>query len=147
MELILWRHAEAEDGFPDDARKLTPKGEMQAEKMAAWLRGRLPENARIIASPTKRTRQTAEALAPGYSVVKRIGPGASVEDVLNSAGWPGEGEAVVVVGHQPNIGEVCAALLSKNLTGGLVVKKGSVWWFSNGKGSVLLKAVMTPSLL
>jgi len=29
MELILWRHAEAEDSFPDAGRKLTAKGLVQ----------------------------------------------------------------------------------------------------------------------
>ena len=41
MDLILWRHAEAIDGMPDLARKLTPKGAKQAREMAAWLRPRL----------------------------------------------------------------------------------------------------------
>ena len=35
MELLLWRHAEAEDGFPDAERRLTPRGEQQAQRMAA----------------------------------------------------------------------------------------------------------------
>ena len=51
MELVLWRHADAEDGIPDEARKLTPKGIRQAERMAAWLRERLPQHARILNSP------------------------------------------------------------------------------------------------
>ena len=147
MELILWRHAEAEDGFPDEERRLTPKGEKQAEKMAAWLKNRLPDNVGIIASPTKRTRQTAEALSADYKALKQIGPGATVADILSAAGWPTENEAVVVVGHQPAIGEVCAHLLSKNAVGGHEVKKGAVWWFSNDKGRPLLRAVMSPSLL
>ena len=35
MELILWRHAEAEDTNPDLARALTRKGRNQASRMAA----------------------------------------------------------------------------------------------------------------
>ena len=34
MDLILWRHAEAEDGMPDAGRKLTEKGLKQAQQMA-----------------------------------------------------------------------------------------------------------------
>ncbi len=34
MDLLLWRHAEAEDGTPDLKRKLTPRGEKQARQMA-----------------------------------------------------------------------------------------------------------------
>ena len=44
MDLILWRHAEAEDWQPDDAhrgsdldRALTARGEKQAARMAAWM--------------------------------------------------------------------------------------------------------------
>jgi len=33
MDLILWRHADAEDGVPDSGRKLTAKGEKQARQM------------------------------------------------------------------------------------------------------------------
>ena len=37
MELILWRHAEAEDAEPDLTRNLTSKGNRQAALMARWL--------------------------------------------------------------------------------------------------------------
>ncbi len=40
MDLILWRHAEAEnaeEGRDDLSRALTPKGERQALRMASWL--------------------------------------------------------------------------------------------------------------
>jgi phosphohistidine phosphatase len=147
MELILWRHADAEDGTPDEARKLTPKGEKQAEKMAAWLRERLPENRRVIASPAKRAMQTAEALTGDYTIVNQIGTGASAESVLNAAGWPDEDGTVVVVGHQPTIGEVAAQLLSKNAVGGYQVKKGAIWWFSIKDRTTVLKAAVSPSLL
>ena len=35
MELLLWRHAEAEDGDDDMKRRLTSRGEKQARSMAA----------------------------------------------------------------------------------------------------------------
>ena len=34
MDLLLWRHAEAEDGIPDLKRKLTKRGEKQAQQMS-----------------------------------------------------------------------------------------------------------------
>ena len=37
MDLILWRHAEAEVGSDDLARRLTVRGAKQARQMAAWL--------------------------------------------------------------------------------------------------------------
>jgi phosphohistidine phosphatase SixA len=62
MDLILWRHADAEDAIPDLTRNLTTKGDRQAKRMAGWLRVHLPKQARILSSPANRSRQTADAL-------------------------------------------------------------------------------------
>ncbi len=48
MDLILWRHCEAEPGEPDLGRRLTSKGVKQAERMAAWLDAHLPDTCRIL---------------------------------------------------------------------------------------------------
>ena len=64
MELILWRHAEAADGGPDMARRLTLKGLRQAQDVAGWLRPRLAKHTRIIVSPAQRTRQTPPRPVP-----------------------------------------------------------------------------------
>lgn len=150
MELILWRHAEAEDGIPDEGRKLTVKGEKQAAKMAAWLNAHLPEGPRILVSPTARTRQTAAALARDYTIVKEVGPGVSVAALLGAAGWPDAKGTAVVVGHQPTLGQVAAYLLS-NTQESWSVKKGGVWWFTNrarlDETQTILKAVMSPEFL
>ena len=87
MELILWRHAEAEDGVLDAERKLTNKGLRQAKSMADWLKAKLPENSRVIVSPTKRTQQTAMALGCGFETSREIAPGASADMILAAAGW------------------------------------------------------------
>ncbi|MDP3483141.1 MAG: histidine phosphatase family protein [Sulfuricella sp.] len=150
MDLILWRHAETEDGFPDEGRKLTVKGEKQAAKMAEWLKAHLSEGARILVSPTTRTRQTAAALTRDGIIVKEVGPGASVAGLLGAAGWPDAKGAVVVVGHQPMLGEVAAYLLA-NAQESWNIKKGAVWWFSNrtrqDEPQTILKAVMSPEFL
>ncbi len=129
MELILWRHAEAHDGAPDLERELTGKGQKQAEKMATFLRARLPENIRILVSPSKRTQQTAHALTKHFSTEPAIGPGASAQDILDAAGWPDAENDVLIVGHQPALGQI-AALLLANSKSGFSVKKGAVWWLS-----------------
>ena len=77
MDLILWRHAEAEDGVPDLTRKLTPKGAKQAQRMAEWLERHLPERCRILASPAVRAQETARALGRRFRTVDDIAPGAS----------------------------------------------------------------------
>jgi phosphohistidine phosphatase len=150
MELILWRHAEAEDGFPDMARVLTEKGHKQASDMAAWLKKRLPTDTRILVSPAIRTQQTALALTKDFSTVEAISPGADAAAILNAAGWPREGGTVLIVGHQPTLGEVLAHLLV-NQYDSWSVKKGSIWWLASrkrGNGSeTILKAALTPDLL
>jgi len=150
MELILWRHAEAEDGFPDSERKLTAKGEKQAAAMAAWLKARLPEGYRVVASPARRTQQTAKALMASFETEREIGVGTSVEALLGAVGWPDAKGAVVVVGHQPTLGEVAAYLLAdrKNSWN---IKKGAVWWLSNRNrrddNPTVLKLAISPDLL
>lgn len=150
MELVLWRHAEAEDGFPDMQRKLTDKGHVQAKNMAAWLKARLPKHARILVSPALRTQQTAQALAEEFITVNALAPGAEAQDILNAAQWPDHDGTVVIVGHQPTLGEVAAQLLG-NTEYSLSVKKGAVWWFASrdrhGAGATVLKASITPELL
>lgn len=127
MELILWRHAEAEDGAPDAARQLTEKGLDQAKRMAGWLKSKLPEKTQVIVSPTRRTQQTAMALRPNFVTNNEIGPGASVESILTVADCPNAQGAVVIVGHQPTLGDVASYLIPA-IPPGLSVKKGSVWW-------------------
>ncbi len=129
MELILWRHAEAHEGSPDLERELNAKGQKQAEKMASFLRARLPENIRILVSPAKRTQQTAHALTKHFFTEPAVGPGASAQDILDAAGWPDAESNVLIVGHQPALGQI-AALLLANSKGGFSVKKGAVWWLS-----------------
>ena len=113
MDLILWRHAEAEDFAASDlARALTTRGRKQAQNVAKWLRTRLPDDAVVLASPAVRTIQTAETLSDQYRVVRELAPNASADDVLTAAGWPnGIAQTVVIVGHQPTLGHVAAQLL------------------------------------
>lgn len=158
MQLILWRHAEAEDFAASDlARQLTTRGRKQAQNVARWLRARLPDDAVILASPAARTIQTAEALTDQYRVVRELAPDASVDAVLTAAGWPeGIAPAVVVVGHQPTLGEVAAHLLDagadKNArTRGWAVKKAGVLWIASrerlGDDQAVLHAAITPELV
>lgn len=129
MELILWRHAEAADGMPDMERPLTDKGHKQAERMAQFLRARLPHGTRILASPALRTQQTVQALTKHYTTDPHVAPGASADAVLQAADWPSHGGCVLVVGHQPTLGSVAAQLLCGDCAT-LSVKKGAIWWLA-----------------
>jgi phosphohistidine phosphatase len=148
MDLILWRHAEAEDpgGKPDTERSLTKHGRKQAQTMAEWLKTRLPDKCRILVSPSKRTLQTVEPLGVAFETDKRVAPDVSPTSVLDAAGWPEAGGAVMVVGHQPTLGEVAAELLEAG--GGIAIPKGAIWWFATKApgAEVKLVAAMKPDL-
>ena len=162
MDLILWRHAEAqehpqgEQGEQGDAldlaRRLTPRGEKQAARMAAWLDRQLPEGTRIWSSPAARTEQTAQtvqALGRKYRVSEALAPGASPAHLLELVQWPGGRSPVLVVGHQPTLGRVVAQLLdATDPTQPWSVRKGAVWWLRlrdrEGVPQLTLHAVVGP---
>lgn len=170
MDLILWRHAQAEalplpegatapagaltleiDWAADLARVLTPKGHRQAAAMGAWLRERLPQDARVLVSPAQRTQQTALALGRSFKTVCAIDPRADADAVLRAVRW-GHADAgtVVVVGHQPTLGQVAARLMTgQDLDWS--VRKGAVWWLRSrdrqGEAQVVLHAVINPESL
>jgi phosphohistidine phosphatase len=149
MDLILWRHAEAEDDAPDRERKLTAKGRRQAEKVAGWLNARLPDDAQVLASPTARTQETAAMLKRPFDTVAAIGPGATWAAITEAAGWPDHRGTIVIVGHQPVLGEVAAQLLAGHVSS-WSVKKGALWWFTHrGRDSTgtMLRAVIGPDLV
>ena len=150
MDLILWRHAEAEDGLPDLERPLTPRGQKHAARMAGWLQQRLPAKFVVLASPARRAQDTAQALGAPFRTVTALAPGAAVRDILGAADWPGRKSAVVVVGHQPDLGRV-AALLVSGTEASWSVKKGGLWWLSDrvrDEGAqVVVRAVVAPDLI
>ena len=150
MDLILWRHAEAEPGEPDLGRRLTAKGIKQAERVAGWLDGHLPDTTRILASPADRAQQTALALKRKFRTVDELAPGATATAVLTAAGWPDSRESVLVVGHQPTLGEVASLLLAgQELPWSM--RKSAVWWLSNrvrdGVSAVVLRVVIGPDFV
>ncbi|MDC7710304.1 SixA phosphatase family protein [Vogesella indigofera] len=150
MDLILWRHAEAEEGSDDMQRALTRRGQKQASAMATWLRKQLPDDFALLASEALRSQQTAALFAKSYEVVPELNPDASVEQVLTAIDWPRSGKTIVLVGHQPYIGRLAATLMSEQP---LLwsVKKGAIWWLSHrerhGIEQIRLKAMMTPAML
>lgn len=150
MDLLLWRHAEAEDGEDDFERALTARGEKQAAAVARWLHQHLPRHLRIIASPTVRTRQTAEALDLPFEIERRIGPEAGAPDLLAAAGWPTTRGAVLLVGHQPGLGQL-ASLLLAGQEAEWSIKKGVLWWLSRrvreGEPQTVLRTVVAPDFL
>lgn len=148
MELILWRHADAESGIPDDERRLSAKGLKQAERVAEWLKGRLPKDTVILVSPARRAQETARALAKKFEIRAEIGTTATPRAVLNAAGWPSGEGVVVMVGHQPTLGQAIALALIGNAAE-WSVRKGAIWWLErrDRDAETLVRAVISPDLL
>lgn len=150
MDLILWRHAEAADGRPDTARPLTSHGREQAREMAAWLRPRLPEPLLVLVSPARRAQQTAAALDRPFETSPAIATGACARDLLRAAEWPESTRTVLLVGHQPALGEV-AALLLTGQEAPWRIAKGAVWWLHRrqrgGRHEVVLRLALESGLL
>ena len=144
MDLVLWRHAEAHEaleGGDDMARVLTSRGEKQAFRMAAWLDRQLPESTRILVSPARRTEQTVAALQRKFKVSPELSPGCSVDELLALAQWPDGKGCVLVVGHQPTLGQTIARLMGLSASE-CAFKKGAVWWLRSRSRDAIVQTVL-----
>ena len=150
MDLIVWRHAEAEDGVPDLERRLTAKGRKQAERVAQWLLQRLPARFVLLASPATRAQQTAEALGVPIKTERALAPGATPAALIKACGWPDYKGAAVLVGHQPDLGRLVSQLVAGSAMN-CSIRKGGLWWISNRvrdeKDQVVVRSVVSPDLL
>ena len=157
MDLILWRHAEAEDWLLGDPqvgvdldRSLTQRGEKQAARMAAWLDRQLPEGARILVSPARRCEQTALALGRKYKIRSELAPESTPAQLLELVQWPLGKSPILVIGHQPTLGQTIAQLLGLQESD-CAVKKGAVWWLRNrerdGLSQTVIVTVQSPEVL
>ena len=130
QQLILWRHAEAEDqqsGQTDLERALTARGRKQAARMGRWLDARLPADTHVITSPALRAQHTAAGLQRPVQVMDQVAPVAAAADLWQAVVGCGA-TTVLLVGHQPSLGQLAAWLLSGEEQS-WSVKKGGIWWF------------------
>lgn len=158
MDLLLWRHAQAHEalaGFDDLSRPLTPKGEGQAARVAAWLDRQLPESARVLVSPAKRTEQTAQALKRKFKLRDELVPESSADEVLALIKWlpetgPQSSRPILLVGHQPYLGHIATRLLGM-ADPDCFIHKGAVWWLRSelrdGQLKTSLMSVISPQLI
>ena len=150
MDLLLWRHAEAQDGQDDLARPLTEHGHRQAKRIARWLERHAPEDLRRCCSPARRARETLEAWTQDYELLPEAAPGAAPLAVLAAIGWPELERPTLIVGHQPELGRLASLLLSGQ-EADWTIKKGALWWFSNrvrdDETQTVLRAVMPADLV
>lgn len=157
-KLLVMRHGEAGPGGADAARRLTSRGEQEAEKMARWLVERLMTGEltmpRLYASPYVRAQQTAQRLcdALGCSVetLDFITPDDSPSAVGEWLLEQPEGTPMMLVSHMPLVGEL-AGLLVEGIpaqrvgfpTAAIAEFEADVW----APGCAQLKRFIQPSQL
>jgi phosphohistidine phosphatase len=133
---MLWllRHAEAEDGLPDDDRPLTERGAMQADAAGRALAVLGVQVDACLSSPKLRALQTAERACEPIGVPVTVEPALSGEpfDVRELTAGLGD---VLLVGHDPSF-----SLLLHDLTGAQArMKKGGLAGISKGELVTLLR--------
>ena len=133
---MLWllRHAEAEDGLPDDERPLTERGAMHADAAGRALAVLGVHLDACLTSPKLRAVQTAERACEPLGIPVTIEPALSGEpfDVQDLTAGLGD---VLLVGHDPSF-----SLLLHDLTGAQArMKKGGLAGISKGELVTLLR--------
>ncbi|MCC2957366.1 histidine phosphatase family protein [Massilia sp. IC2-477] len=154
MDLILWRHAEAEphveegDVAGDLRRALTPKGKRHAARVGAWLHRQLPDDVRVLCSPAKRCVQTVEALGRNYKLLDALAPDSNAEAILDAASWPEHRQPALIVGHQPLLGHVASLVLCGGKQDWRIRKAGVFWITRKGSdGLPYVKLVVGPDFI
>ncbi|HEX6002825.1 MAG TPA: histidine phosphatase family protein [Burkholderiales bacterium] len=146
MDLILWRHADAESGIPDEERRLTARGHDQAQRTAAWLKPRLPGATIVRTSPARRAQETARALTDAFEVCPEIATLATPVAILEAAGWPDAPGAVVVVGHQPTLGQALALAITGRVAD-FHLENGALCWLAREGRRTRVRALLPPDLI
>ena len=108
----------------------------------------------MLVSPALRTRQTAAALNRKLRIVEGLAPGAGPHQLLDAARWPDSREPVVLVGHQPALGQLAAYLMAGAAAAdgqAWTLRKGALWWLRQRQREhgteVVLVTVRTPEML
>lgn len=163
--LILWRHAEAEDESntgKDSDRLLTKRGQKDALKMAKWLYPHLPANTRVLSSPARRCLETVAALEAvaaadveremplKVEVVEFLSIRNSLQTLIERLVNDNHHETILIIGHQPNLGLLISSLLGIDRDA-CAVKKGAIWWLRQrveaDARQVYLFSVQSPRLI
>jgi len=119
--LYLLRHgiaADAAAGLSDADRALTAEGARKLKGIAGGLKrlGLSPDV--VLSSPLRRAQETAAVLVAGVNpslpveVYDRLAPGHSASDVVSALRPYRGAQQIVLVGHQPDLGELASYLLT-----------------------------------
>ncbi|MCQ8894016.1 MAG: phosphohistidine phosphatase SixA [Methanolinea sp.] len=136
MDIYIVRHGKAEkrvaEGKEDEKRGLTAKGRKEVRKIASWLKESAPLPDWIATSPLVRARETASIIAQEMGKEDSIeewdelSPGHDPKDLLDRlALHPGDSIGMVV-GHEPQLSQFLALLISGNTSPRIVLAKGAI---------------------
>jgi phosphohistidine phosphatase len=131
MHLYLLRHANADtEAAMDNARELSDKGHEQARRVAQFCARHGIKPDVIFSSPLIRAQQTAKLVAKELGVDLKTAPwlacGATPPAILAQLSALKEVSAVMLVGHQPDLGELIAHLIGMGGSGSVNVRKSSL---------------------
>jgi phosphohistidine phosphatase len=139
MNLYLMRHGIAVDAgdlniVHDNQRPLSNKGAKRMRRAARGLRRLAIEFDGILTSPILRARQTADIVAATLGMESRLeeisglAPESSVEHLLFGLTRYQDREHLLLVGHQPLLGQTLTSLIDANreVTREFNLRKGSL---------------------
>lgn len=157
-KVLIMRHGEAAPGYPDQARRLTSRGEQEAEKIARWLAERVAAGELLMpliyASPYVRAQQTAQklcdALETPLATLDFITPDDAPGKVSDWLLEQPEGAPIILVSHMPLVGRLAGLLVEGTPaqaagfpTAAIAELEGEVW----AAGCAQLKRFTQPSQL
>jgi phosphohistidine phosphatase len=131
MELLLLRHADALDyAATDHQRPLSPKGHDQAALVAKFLGGYRVRPTLLLSSAALRTLETAAPIGTALSLVVTpcnwALPGMTPARAIDGIGRHLPAAAMLLVGHQPDLGDLAANLLGRPATDHLHFQKATL---------------------
>lgn len=138
MNLYLMRHGLAvERGTPgydsDRERPLTSKGERKVRRVAEALMKVEVSFDAVFSSPLLRAQQTAEVLGdemkakPKVQLTEHLAPGGSAKELVSLLQHlSGPPQEILLVGHEPDLGQLTSLLLTGGGGVTVVFKKGGI---------------------
>jgi phosphohistidine phosphatase len=160
MNLYLMRHADAgisrENPVLDAKRALVKEGKQQCMLMAGALAGLKAQIDVIVSSPLKRARQTAQFVGTeiGFDgfvqTSEALAPAGDYAAFQQLLAQHSDREGVLVVGHNPNLHQFLARLISGNGApqgnGSIRLRKGAIARIDLGKRPAQLQWLIDPRL-
>ena len=134
---MIWllRHGDAEDGSPDAERRLTAKGERQANAAAGALGALGVKLDACLTSPRVRAADTARLACAGQGVEPQVDErlsGGQFDPIELALGL---GDEVLLVGHEPDFSDAIARATGARAK----LKKGGLAAIADGELHLLVR--------